>query len=431
MLALSLLLPSLFLLPSLISSSSSSEQPIVDPWAEKGYSQLGDLSFSGPVTFAHLPFESCLNEPETEVDVAVLGIPYDLSVSYRPGARFGPNAIRQGSRRQLPARGWNIALSHNPYQSGARVIDCGDVPTTPYDPAAAIDQIEAAYDTLLHRPTPARDDSLGTSFFDQISPKTGRAHPRIVSLGGDHTIALPILRSLNKVWGPVSVIHFDAHIDTWNPARYPGASSLQSNINHGTFVSWLSLSFLRLTDLFSIRLACTQFWKAYEEGLLRGNSSIHAGIRTRLTGPQDLEDDITAGFHLISTMEIDDYGGVDAIIKRIRDRVGTTNPVMLSFDIDVIDPSMAPATGTPESGGWTTREVRRILHGLRGLNFVAFDLVEVSPAYDTNAELTGIAAADIIFDMLSVLTLGASDRRAEALEALELEAKEESAHDEL
>ncbi|CDZ98153.1 arginase deacetylase [Phaffia rhodozyma] len=354
------------------SGTLASEQ--FNPWLEK-FGSAGDLSFTGVPSFAHLPHIRCLEEASTDFDVAVFGLPFDSAVSFRPGARFGPFGIRSGSRRQLPARGWNVALGTNPYQSGAKILDCGDAPITPYDPALAIEQIEAAYTSLLHHPT-------HSTYFPQLGEKSKKTHPRIVSLGGDHTIVLPILRSLHSVWGPITVIHFDAHIDTWNPVRYPGSLTAQSQINHGTF-----------------------FWKAYEEGLLRGNSSIHAGVRTRLTSLADYEDDLTAGFELIHTFDIDRFG-VDHIIKTIRDRVGTTNPVYLSFDIDVIDPSMAPATGTPESGGWTTREIRRIIHGLKGLNFVGFDLVEVSPAYDTNAELTNIAAADLIFDFLSIMTLG-------------------------
>ncbi|KAG7099728.1 hypothetical protein E1B28_001545 [Marasmius oreades] len=185
---------------------------------------------------------------------------------------------------------------------------------------------------------------------------------------------LPILRSLYKTYGPISVIHFDAHLDTW--PGYAGSITKQSLITHGTF-----------------------FHIAYQEGLI-SNSSIHAGIRCKLGGVEDLQNDQSVGFQLISTDDIDDIG-VTEIIRLIRNRVGDT-PVYLSLDIDVIDPGLAPATGTPEAGGWTTREVKRILRGLAGLNFVGADVVEVSPAFD-NAEITGIAAADIVHDMLSMM----------------------------
>jgi len=137
---------------------------------------------------------------------------------------------------------------------------------------------------------------------------------------------------------------------------------------------------------------------AREEGLL-SNTSIHAGIRCKFSGLKDIARDVSFGFELISTDDIDDIG-IPAIIAQIRQRIGT-NPVYLSLDIDVIDPGLAPATGTPEPGGWTTRELKRIIRGLAGLNFIGADLVEVAPAYD-NAEITGIAAADLVHDLLSM-----------------------------
>ncbi|RPD55854.1 Arginase/deacetylase [Lentinus tigrinus ALCF2SS1-6] len=342
-------------------------------WLEKYGPQI-DQGFSGPLSFAHLPYTRCLEDENAEFDIALLGMPFDTAVTYRPGARFGPYAIRSGSRRQRDTRGYTLAWKVNPYELGSKIIDCGDVPVNPFDNALAVDQMEVAYSTLLAR-APANEDTKSVSSeVTQKFAKDGKKHPRIVSLGGDHTIVLPILRSLYKVYGPVSVIHFDAHLDTWT--SYPGPSSEQSRVTHGTF-----------------------FHLAKEEGLMT-NTSIHAGIRTKLAGPSDIENDENVGFQLISTDDIDDYG-VTEIIKRIRARVGNS-PVYLSLDIDVIDPGLAPATGTPEAGGWTTREVKRIIRGLAGLNFVGADIVEVSPAYD-NAEITGIAAADIVHDFLSML----------------------------
>jgi len=132
---------------------------------------------------------------------------------------------------------------------------------------------------------------------------------------------------------------------------------------------------------------------------LLANNSIHGGVRCKLAGLGDLDNDDAVGFQVISTDDIDDLG-IPAIIRKIRNRIGDS-PVYLSLDIDVIDPGLAPATGTPEAGGWTTREVKRIIRGLAGLNFVGADIVEVSPAYD-NAEITGIAAADLVHDFLSL-----------------------------
>ncbi|KAJ7454743.1 hypothetical protein FB451DRAFT_1184600 [Mycena latifolia] len=206
--------------------------------------------------------------------------------------------------------------------------------------------MEAAYSTLLSRPVRGGVTSAYKSRTAAFA-KDGKEHPRLITLGGDHTIVLPILRSLNKVYGPVSVIHFDAHLDTWAP---PAGATGQERITHGSF--------------FSI---------AADEHLMT-NTSIHAGIRCKMSGPQDIAHDDTVGFQVISTDDIDDYG-ISRVIKKIRQRIGDS-PVYLSLDIDVVDPGLAPATGTPEAGGWTTREVKRILRGLSGLNFVGADIVE-------------------------------------------------------
>ncbi|THV01433.1 Arginase/deacetylase [Dendrothele bispora CBS 962.96] len=333
-------------------------------WLEKYGSQI-DQPFSGPLSFSHLPYTRCLENEDVDFDIAILGMPFDTGVTYRPGARFGPYAIRSGSRRQREARGYTMSWSNNPYNSGLKIIDCGDVPVSPFDNALAVDQMEVAYSTLLKR-TPANPTQANQAL-------VSAGHPRIVSLGGDHTIVLPVLRALNKIYGQISVIHFDAHLDTWG--TYPGSITEQSRVTHGTF-----------------------FYLAQQEGLI-SNTSIHAGIRCKLGGEVDLEDDQAVGFQLISTDDIDDMG-IPTIIQRIRERVGDS-PVYLSLDIDVIDPGLAPATGTPEAGGWTTREVKRIIRGLAGLNFVGADIVEVAPAYD-NAEITGIAAADLVHDFLSM-----------------------------
>ncbi|KZT43731.1 Arginase/deacetylase, partial [Sistotremastrum suecicum HHB10207 ss-3] len=341
-----------------------------EDWNTKYGPQI-DLPFSGPLSFSHLPQTRCLENSSTPFDIGILGMPFDTTTSYRPGARFGPFAIRSGSRRQRPARGYTMAWGTNPYLGGQEILDCGDVPVNPYDNAMSIDQMEVAYSTLISRPlaTEGKNPHLATL------AKDGKEHPRLITLGGDHTIVLPILRALNKVYGAVSVIHSDAHLDTWSGAA---ASTPQSQINHGSF-----------------------FWVANNEGLLT-NTSVHAGIRCPMIGVADLEHDASVGFKLISTADIDEIG-TEGIIRSIRERVGD-GPVYLSLDIDVIDPGLAPATGTPEAGGWTTREVKRTLRGLAGLNIVGADIVEVAPAYD-HAEVTGIAAADIVHDFLSLMTL--------------------------
>ncbi|KWU41653.1 Arginase/deacetylase [Rhodotorula sp. JG-1b] len=386
--------------------------PSEEAWASK-YGGSPDLSFSGITTFARTPHARCLDEPNSLADIVILGMPFDTSVSYRPGARFGPNAIRQGSRRMAKNRGYSIPWNFNPFMTGASIMDCGDVPISPYDNTLALDQIETAYTTLLSR-------EVATDFIKEHGGTKslaldGKEHPKIISLGGDHTIVLPILRSLAKVYGPVAVIHFDAHLDTWNGAMYTGALTPQSQVTHGSF-----------------------FWKASTEGLISNTSSIHAGIRTRLSEFEDLTHDSEVGFKLLTTDDIDELKP-SGIIKAIKERVGGM-PVYLSLDIDVVDPSMAPATGTPESGGWTTRELKAILRGLSSLHLVGLDIVEVSPPFDTNAELTAMAAADLVQEFLGMLLKGkgpqGKEQWAPAVKQMVLhdereEAAHKAAHDEL
>ncbi|TDL19593.1 agmatinase [Rickenella mellea] len=348
-----------------------------------------DSIFSGITTFAKLPWVQCLGRDKEETfDIAFIGAPFDTGTSYRPGARFGPSGIRAGSRRLTLYGGYNVPLQVNPFQSGLKIVDCGDIPVTPYDNKHAIQQIEDGHKALLHRRTfsPLGNDSLTGEPLIPISAD-GKNHPRVITLGGDHTIVLPLLRSIYSAYGKISVIHFDSHLDTWKPSVFGGAPSHQAEINHGTYFYWAS-----------------------QEGLIQNGSSIasilfyispHGAIRTTLSGPADYENDDASGFQRIEAREIDTIG-TDGIIKKIRDTVGDA-PVYLSIDIDSIDPAFAPATGTPETGGWSTRELRTILRGLDGLYIVSADIVEVAPAYDTNAELTTMAAADVLFEVMSVM----------------------------
>ncbi|KAI2487511.1 Agmatinase mitochondrial [Pyrenophora tritici-repentis] len=332
-----------------------------------------DWSFSGISTFAHLPHTRCLTHPETTYDIAILGAPFDTAVSYRPGARFGPRAIRAGSARQTSFRGFNPRANLNPYTSWAKIIDCGDIPITPFDNALALKQMSEAFMELGKRPATEKSAESGVQYLKK---------PKLLTLGGDHSIALPALRALKEVYGqPIAVVHFDAHLDTWHPAKYPSAWLDESSLsfNHGSM-----------------------FWVASTEGLIANGSSVHAGLRTRLSGdgPEDYTDDSQQGWHRISTDDLDDIG-VKGVISSIMDRVGTETLVYLSIDIDVIDPGMAPGTGTPEPGGWTTRELIRILRGIEGMNVIGADIVEVSPAYDGAAETTGLAAAQVAYEVLT------------------------------
>ncbi|KAL5636651.1 hypothetical protein ACGC1H_000567 [Rhizoctonia solani] len=325
-------------------------------WAKK-YGTQFDMSFSGPLSFAHLPYSKCL-ETENEhqlFDIAVLGMPFDSAVSYRPGARFGPHGIRSGSRRISPTRGYTTAWGYNPYKHNVVVRDCGDVPVVPFDIKYAMDQMQTAYSTLIKREVATQSSLPSTS---RKLAKDGKLHPRIITLGGDHAVILPILRSLHGVYGEIAVIHFDSHLDTWPVLGYYGNED-SSVVTHGTM-----------------------FWTATTEGLIAKGNSIHAGIRCKMTGIEDIEHDQDVGFSMITTDDIDELGA-DGIANKIKKHVGD-KPVYLSLDIDVIDPAFAPATGTPEPGGWTTREVKRVLRGLTGLNVVGADVVEVAPAYDTN-----------------------------------------------
>ncbi|KXN84929.1 Putative agmatinase 1 [Leucoagaricus sp. SymC.cos] len=348
-----------------------------------------DAVFAGITTFAGLPWVKCLTQNSEELfDIAIIGAPFDTGTSYRPGARFGPSGIRSASRRLTLYGGYNPALEINPLRSGLKLVDCGDIPVTPYDKKHAIQQIEEGHKTLLQRQafSPLGNDSATGRALIPLSTD-GMNHPRIITLGGDHTIVLPVLRSINSVYGPISVIHFDSHLDTWKPSVFGGAPSTQAAINHGTYFYWAS-----------------------KEGLLHNGTCIASiyfclphdpFLPTKLSGPSDYDNDDASGFQRIEAREIDIIGTA-GIIKKIRETVGD-RPVYLSIDIDSLDIAHAPATGTPEIGGWTTREMLAILRGLSGLHIVSADLVEVAPAYDTNAETTTIAAADILYEVISIM----------------------------
>ncbi|KAF2862844.1 Arginase/deacetylase [Piedraia hortae CBS 480.64] len=332
-----------------------------------------DWAFSGISTFAHLPHMRCLQMPEVEYDIAILGVPFDTAVSYRPGARFGPRAIRAASARQTPSRAYNPRAGLNPYREWAKMVDCGDVPVTPFDNELALRQMTEAFTELSHRAAPGKSARSHAKY---------RQKSKLFTLGGDHSIALPTLRALNRVYGQVAVVHFDAHLDTWHPTKYPSVwvnteEYEQSYFTHGTM-----------------------FWLAYNESLLLPNKSVHAGLRTRLLGQGDNEEDDAQGWMRIASDEVDELGPA-TIAQRIVSHVGRETPVYLSVDIDVIDPGLAPGTGTPEPGGWTTRELIRVLRGIEDLNVVGADVVEVSPSYDGTGEATALAAAQVAYEILT------------------------------
>ena len=296
--------------------------------------------YAGPSTFARLPE---LRDVE-ECDVAIIGVPFDAGTSYRPGARFGPQSVRQASRQLRTNYHPNYDVEPFKVQ---QVADAGDIACNPFDIDEAIKQIEKGSTELLQK--------VGS----------------IVTIGGDHTIALPLLRSINKkVGGPVALVHFDAHLDTWD--TYFGAP-----YTHGT-----------------------PFRRAREEKLFLDDASMHIGIRGPLYSTNDLKNDRELGF---KTIHCDEFqtNTIDQIVKRIKDRIGN-NPLYISIDIDVLDPAHAPGTGTPEVAGMTTREILNVLRGLAGSQLVSADVVEVAPAYD-HAELTSTAAGTIVYDLINII----------------------------
>ena len=295
--------------------------------------------FAGPSTFARLPeirdVKSC--------DIAILGIPFDAGTSYRPGARFGPQAIRQASRHLRTQ--YHPSYDTEPFIE-QQVADAGDITCNPFNILESVEQIQ----------------TVATEMLGKVKS--------IISLGGDHTIALPLLRAVNHHFGPVALVHFDAHLDTWD--TYFGAP-----YTHGT-----------------------PFRRAAEEKLFLDHASMHVGIRGPLYSRNDLLNDEELGFKVVHCDEFQTEG-VEHVIRRIKERVGN-NPIYLSIDIDVLDPAHAPGTGTPEIAGMSSRELLNVLRGLAGLNIISADVVEVAPAYD-QAELTSLAAATIVYEIINLL----------------------------
>lgn len=301
--------------------------------------------FCGVRTFMRLPHVTDLEG----VDFAVCGVPFDTGASFRVGARFGPEAVRSAS---VLLRPYNPVLEINIFDhlSG---IDYGDLPVVPGYIEPSYRSIEAGVRKLVQA---------------GVVP---------VLLGGDHSVTLPELRAVAALWGPVALVHFDSHADTWD--RY-----FDQPYTHGT-----------------------PFRRAAEEGLVRPERSIQVGMRGSLYAPDDLEESRRLGYMLVTTREAREMGTA-ALIAAIKERVGDA-PAFLTFDIDFLDPAYAPGTGTPEAGGFTTFEAQEILRGLTGLNFVGYDLVEVLPSFDHGA-ITALAAANIVYEFISLLAVRRRDR---------------------
>jgi agmatinase len=278
------------------------------------------------------------------LDVALLGIPYDGGTSYRPGARFGPRAVREQSSLIRP---WNPVLKVHPFER-LRVADCGDVDVAPIS-------IERTFEAITRRVGEVLD-----------------AGARPLAVGGDHSVSLPILRAVGRRYGPVGLVHFDAHPDTWD--EYFG-----SKFFHGT-----------------------PFRRAVEEGLVDPRRMIQVGIRGPLYGPEDFAFHEQHGIEVVRIEAVKEQGvaWVAERLARLRD-----GPVYCSFDIDAVDPAFAPATGTPEVGGLTSWEALALVRALADLTLVGADVVEVAPAYDGPGQVTALLAANLVFELLSVMAL--------------------------
>lgn len=336
--------------------------------------------YSGIVTFAHLPQSECFTKFEDPIDIAIVGAPFDSGVSYAPGARFGPNGVRQGSRRLFggisPIRG-NSKTSklHNLpiYDTGLKMVDCGDVPMTPFDGRIALNQLYRG-ERAIHR-----HNSTGAS----INYK----NTRIVTLGGDHTVTLMNLKSAYETFvqgeeneDGLAVIHFDAHIDTWDPKVLGGAISKYASLNHGTFLHYAS-----------------------EAGYVSKGHSVHVGIRAPFIGKSDEKHDHDCGFEILTSKDVDTLTP-RGIGRKIKEIVGNKK-VYLTFDLDTFDAG-AINSGTLEAGGLNSREIMTILDELEGIPLVGCDIVEVStPPNTLQNDNTGLMAAQVIDSLLGLMVV--------------------------
>ncbi len=292
--------------------------------------------FAGPGTLFRLPAQPSADG----VDIAIIGVPLDIGTSNRSGTRYGPRQIRNESVLVRPYGMYTRAAPFDSFQ----VADIGDVALNTFNLLKSIDIIQTVYDGIL---------SCG-------------AKP--ITLGGDHTIALPILRALRKVWGPVALVHVDAHADI-NDVMFG------EKIAHGTI-----------------------FRRALEEGLVQGPKMFQIGLRTTGYSAEDFDWSREQGARVVPAEECW-YQSLTPLMTEIRHVIGPDTPTYLSFDIDGLDPSVAPGTGTPEPGGLTASQGIEIIRGMWHLNLVGADLVEVSPPYDTTGN-TALLAANLVFEML-------------------------------
>src|SRR5436190_5096385 len=296
--------------------------------------------FAQPATFMRLPH---VDDPHG-LDVAIIGVPFDGGTSYRPGSRYGPREIRNQS---------SLIRSYSYFQQVApfermNVADAGDTDAPPVS-------IEKCYEVVEER----------------IGAIAGAA-ARPMVIGGDHSISLPVLRALARLHGPLALVQFDAHVDTWD--EYFGGKYF-----HGT-----------------------PFRRAIEEGIVDGRRFVQVGIRGPMYGEDDFDFHREHGITVLDIEQVKERG-----IARTVDRVREVarGPVYMTFDVDAVDPAFAPGTGTPEIGGLTSHEAQRLVRGLAGLPLVGGDIVEVAPLFDGPGQITALLAANLMFEFLCALAV--------------------------
>jgi agmatinase len=278
--------------------------------------------------------------------VALVGIPFDTAASFRVGARFAPQAIRQASMLLFP---YHPIHKVYPFED-TQAIDIGDVPVIPHN---------------IHRSYQIMADAMKDLMSKGIVP---------IGIGGDHSVTLANLRAAAKVYGPVALIHFDSHTDTWD-------TYYDEKYWHGS-----------------------PFIRAYEENLLQPNKVFQIGIRGTLNHPGDIEASYDLGYNVITMQELRERE-IKEVVDQIKETIQDT-PCFLTFDIDFVDPAYAPGTGTPEVGGFTSHETLEFIRSLTDLNYIGFDLVEVLPPYDPS-QTTSLLAATLIHDFASLVAVNA------------------------
>ncbi|MCM3081700.1 MULTISPECIES: agmatinase [Brevibacillus] len=289
-------------------------------------------------SFMRLPYS------REDAKVAIVGLPFDTAASFRVGARFAPQAIRQASMLLFP---YHPIHQVYPFED-TRAIDIGDVSVIPHNIHRSYERIQAAMLDLMKK---------------GIVP---------IGLGGDHSITLATLRAAKEVYGQVALIQFDSHTDTWD-------TYYDEKYWHGS-----------------------AFIRAYEEKLLKPDKVFQLGIRGTLNHPGDLDASLELGYNVITTQELR-RRGVEEVVAQIKQQLGDT-PCFLSFDIDFVDPAFAPGTGTPEVGGFTSFETLELVRSLKDLHYIGFDLVEVLPPYDP-AQTTSLLAATLIHDFAALVAI--------------------------